>query len=96
MGVPLSTIRGWFTAERNPPPAELRNEKRAELVNLIRDELHSILAAMGTTRKDASYRDLATAFGIFTDKLQLLTGEPTGNSKVRIEIEYADADPHAA
>lgn len=82
LDVPLSTLRGWFTAEHNPPPAELRNEKRGELSDLLRREIDSALGAMDNARPDASYRDLGTVAGILIDKLQLITGKPTERSEI--------------
>jgi len=86
LGVPMATLNGWFKASRNPPPAELRTEKRGDLVALIREELGGILEAMPNARMDASFRDLAVATGILVDKLQLLTGAPTENSNQSIRI----------
>ena len=77
LGVPLNTLKGWFTANRNPPPAKLRNEKKTELKDLLRNELDHIFNAMPSARPDASYRDLGTVAGILFDKLQLLEGKPT-------------------
>jgi len=77
LGVPLSTLRGWFTAEHNPPPAEVRNKKRLELRDLLENELREAVSAMAGARSDASYRDLGTVAAIFTDKVQLLDGKPT-------------------
>jgi len=85
--VPLSTLRGWFTATRNPPPAEVRNEKKGDLVALIESEIYHALGEMGKKRIDAEYRELATAFGIMVDKLQLLTGEPTQRNDTRFIFE---------
>lgn len=86
LSVPLSTVRGWFLGTRNPPPAELRNEKRIDFLEAIREELEGIFPAMKEKRIDASYRELATAAGIMLDKHQLLSGRPTG--AVAIQVEY--------
>lgn len=86
LSVPLSTLRGWFTAERNPPPAELRNEKRAELRDLLENELREAVAAMANARPEASYRDLGTVAAIFTDKLQLLDGKPTERVEENVTV----------
>lgn len=96
--IPARTLSRWANGENNPAPDELVIEKRAELADLLRQEIRSALNAMGTVRPDASYRDLGTVIGILTDKLQLITGEPTENSNTRIVIEYADfeADPAQA
>jgi hypothetical protein len=77
LGVPLNTIKGWYTANRNPPPAELRTEKKGDLVTLFDSELEAIFGDMPNARPDASYRDLGVVAGILVDKRQLLTGEPT-------------------
>ena len=77
LGIPINTLKGWFTANRNPPPAELRNKKKVELKDLLRNELDHIFNAMPSARPDASYRDLGTVAGILFDKLQLLDGKPT-------------------
>lgn len=80
--VPLSTLRGWFIGTRNPPPAKLRNEKRFDLRQAIRDELAGIFPTMAERRQDATYRELATAAGILIDKDQLLDGKPTWRGEV--------------
>lgn len=76
--VPARTLSRWFNHENNPPPDIIVKKKRGDLVERINDELDSILDAFTGVRPDASYRDLATSFGIMVDKLQLLTGKPTG------------------
>lgn len=96
LGVHERTLSRWARQENNPPPSELVTEKRGQLVDLLRDEIGHALHAMNDARPDASYRDLATAIGIMTDKLQLLTGEPTDNNRTRIVIEYADPDANSA
>lgn len=84
LGVPLSTLRGWFTAERNPPPAELRNEKRIDLVGELTSLLGLTFTAAKNTVDEASYKELATAIGIFVDKLQLLSGQPTERQELNV------------
>lgn len=74
---PTSTLQGWFNATRNPPPPEMRCEKRLELTDLLRNELAAAFVQMPNARPDASYRDLGTVAAIFIDKLQLLEGKPT-------------------
>jgi hypothetical protein len=75
--VPKTTISRWFTEKNNPAPPELVTEKRGELTDWIKSEVAAIFDRMPVVRDEASYRDLATAAGIFTDKLQLLSGKPT-------------------
>lgn len=76
-GVPQSTLKGWYTGQNNPPPTELRAEKKGELIDWINTELDSIFGVLPNKRNDASYRDLVTGIGILVDKRQLLTGKPT-------------------
>ena len=75
--VPHNTLMGWYHAERNPPPSKLRQEKRTELTDLLRNELEAIFGELPNARPGASFRDLGTVAGIFIDKLQLLEGKPT-------------------
>ena len=77
LGVPLSTLRGWFLDTHNPPPAEVRNEKKGDLVALLKSEADAILGDMPNAREFANYRELGTVLGIVIDKLQLLEGRPT-------------------
>lgn len=95
LDVPLSTLRGWWTAEHNPPPADIRNEKRGDLAALIKNEVEGVLSAMPDKRIEADYRALATALGIMVDKLQLLTGQPTETNDTRIVIKYDDTHTDA-
>ncbi len=75
--MPETTLHGWAREKHNPPPTQLRSEKKGELIDWIKEELGCIFTAMPGARPDASYRDLGTVAGILTDKLQLLTGKPT-------------------
>ena len=77
LDVPLSTLRGWFLDIHNPPPTEVRNEKKGDLVALLKTEALSILGDMPNAREFAEYRELGTVLGIVIDKLQLLEGKPT-------------------
>ena len=75
--VPNSTLHGWFNATRNPPPSEVRNEKRMSLAEMLKAEINGALGEMPSAREDASYRDLGTVAAILIDKLQLLEGKAT-------------------
>lgn len=96
LGIPDRTLSRWARKEQNAAPDEIVTEKRVELADLLRAEIRNALGAMDEARPEASYRDLATSIGIMTDKLQLLTGEPTDNNRTRIVIEYADTDADPA
>lgn len=79
LSVPISTLRGWFTEQHNSPPAELRNEKKAELADvfervaykyLTHAELDDVIEAVSG---NAAVITAATA----VDKMRLLRGLPT-------------------
>lgn len=77
LGLPESTLRGWWNGSRNPVPAEMRAEKREELSDLLDMEIRKALGEMDNARSGASYRDIGTVIGILVDKKQLITGKPT-------------------
>lgn len=76
-GIPPSTLRGWFTEQNNPPPTKLRDEKKIDIAEALKNELAEIFQAMHTTRPEASYRELSTALGIVIEKIALVSGDPT-------------------
>lgn len=77
LGVHARTLSRWFNGEQNPPPDRMVNEKRLEIVDIIRNEIYAAFDAAPGARPDASYRDLITGAAILVDKLQLLEGKPT-------------------
>lgn len=88
--MPRSTLRQWYEGTRNPPPAEMKQEKELDLVKALRDEINYILPELAKARGDAPYKDLVTALAILIDKLQLLAGQPTETVQQRIVIERTD------
>lgn len=80
--VPPSTLAGWFKAHHNPPPTEVRDEKKRDLADFIDSVLPQIFEAMPDATMDASLKDLATAAGILIDKKQLLTGNATERTEI--------------
>ncbi|MEN6544445.1 MAG: hypothetical protein ABFE07_00210 [Armatimonadia bacterium] len=78
LGIPINTLKAWFTGAHNPPPAKVRRRKKIDLQQAIRQELAGLFPQMEGKRIEASYKDLATAAGILIDKLQLIEGKPTG------------------
>jgi molybdenum-dependent DNA-binding transcriptional regulator ModE len=77
-GCSRSAARSHLTAAPDNL-AELRQEKRADIVAEIAHVRLVLLTAMGSAEKiaKASMAELATSFGILTDKHQLLTGGAT-------------------
>lgn len=96
LGVPSRTLSRWHNAEQNPPPDNIVMRKKIDLRKIIKDELSAIAGEFDNTRQDANYRELATAFGILVDKLQLLEDNPTQiiggakNSPLSIVVKYAE------
>lgn len=88
--MPEGTLRGWAKQSRRINQPRLRQYRREELVDAFIGEIGAALGRMNDVRDDAHYKDLATTIGILTDKLQLLTGEPTANNNTKIIIEYSD------
>ena len=82
LGVPYQTLSRWAREINNPAPLQLVQEKRRELIEIIRDEVYAALGSANNARDDASYRDLITAAAIMVDKLQLLTGKATERTEV--------------
>lgn len=84
LDVPAMTLGRWAKGESNPPPNEIVDEKRVELSDLLEKALRAALGSLSYKLEEASYRDTATAIGIFTDKLQLLNDKPTQNVNAQI------------
>lgn len=91
--VPITTLRGWFTAEHNPPPTDIRTEKGFELRAAIQQELESIFGAMPNARQDASFKDLSWAAAVLIDKMQLLDNKPTAILKLQQALEAGQITP---
>lgn len=87
-----NTLRRWATGESNPPPTKIVNEKKRDMGEAVRDMMWIILKQMGLTIEDASFQQLATAYGIMFDKYQLLTGGPTENINNRVLVlDFGDS-----
>jgi hypothetical protein len=77
--VPESTLRGWFKARRNPPPAKLRDIKKRELADVFEDVAYDMLGHAGDPEiiAEMSGKDAVIAAATATDKMRLLRGLPT-------------------
>lgn len=82
LGVPESTLRGWESEEHNPPPAQLRAEKKEELTFELKNLAYELVTAMRGNIHDANLVQQATTFGIIVDKWQLLEGKPTWRGEI--------------
>ena len=87
-----NTLRRWENGESNPPPNKIVNRKKGDISETIESMLWDILAEMGLSVSEATFQQLATAFGILFDKLQLLRGGPTENINPRVLVlDFGDA-----
>lgn len=84
--IPHATLSRWYNGKRNPPPSEMVQIKKEEIVALLKGEIGAALKEMGQARRDADYKELATSIGIMVDKMQLLDGEPTARTEVIHEL----------
>jgi len=91
--MPSTTLSGWANGKHNPPPTELRCEKKDDLINFIKAEIPQVFRELADARPDASYRDLMVGLGILVDKWQLLSGEATERSEVNasVRLQWPDA-----
>lgn len=88
INVPRSTLQEWANGRVSHDMPELRQQKRQDLHELFLNEIYAIAELMPDKRKDATYSQLATAAGIFTDKLQLLTGKATQRTETNAKVEH--------
>lgn len=93
LAVPHNTLRGWYHNEHNPPPSELRQEKKAELTTELKNLAYELVAAMRINIHDANLVQQATTFGIVVDKWQLLEGKPTWRGEVIELIKEGKVTP---
>jgi transposase-like protein len=96
LGIPLNTLKGWFTAERNPPPAKLRNQKKQDLVIELENVAHLLVKAMPGKIDEASLQQIATSMAIAIDKMQLLKGQPTWRGEIIELIKQGIITPEQA
>lgn len=82
LGVPRSTLQGWFNGTRNPVPPDMRHEKKLNLLAELTDLLGLTIIAAKNTVDEAHFREQVTGIGILVDKIQLLTGQPTWRGEI--------------
>lgn len=77
LGIPLTTLKEWSDGRVTDDVTETRNEKKADLANLLED---TVIASLEQKKADpARLSGIETA--AFIDKLLLLRGEPNAISK---------------
>jgi hypothetical protein len=80
LDIPWGTIKHWVDNPQRLPPGsvnvrERKNEERAQIAEEAADMVIKAVSAEDLLK--AGLRDKAIAFGVFTDKAQLLRGEAT-------------------
>lgn len=78
LGIPRQTIQEWsHNRNVNNEVPNLRQIKKEELSVRFEHAVHEMVDVLPSKRGKASLKDVATAIGILTDKMQLLKGKPT-------------------
>jgi hypothetical protein len=94
--MPQRTLYRWVTEgvhssdpEAAASMAEIREETRKELVELIDNSIRQALANMSNAdvQDGATYRDFAWAAAVLIDKLQVLNGQPSQHIQQAITFE---------
>lgn len=90
-GVPVPTLQKWVRRDRRPVDVSVVDTVKKELADMAEDFLRSLLPKMESCAEDAPLKDQAVAFGIVSEKMQLLRGKPTGiNEHVGAREERVD------
>lgn len=93
LDVPHSTLSRWARSVSNPPPSELVQIKKGEILDKLDYVTHMILDSIDLdTVEQADLKERLTSVGIVVDKSQLLRGGATQNVAQRVLVQYAKAD----
>ncbi len=72
-----NTLRRWETGESNPPPTNIVIKKKEDIRQALFELLGLAVFYAKREVSEATFRELSTTIGIVTDKILLLSGEPT-------------------
>lgn len=83
-GVPISTLRGWLA---EVPPAKVQEAREDAQASFVKEAWKAVIAyAQHLTSEEVIKKTAAvpsaTTIGILIDKIQLVTGQPTGISRL--------------
>jgi hypothetical protein len=102
LGINHQTLLRWARGQQNPPPPQLVQGLKRDIVDLLDDIIYGVAYEV-KRRIDANELDevglphLMTALGIGVDKKQLLTGKPTERvATVAEELAGIPEDERAA
>lgn len=76
VGCARRTLKRWRD-DSDVAMSQIAHQKKAELEELFKAEIIAAFGSMADKRGAASYRDVATAVGIFFDKLRLMGEQST-------------------
>jgi len=79
-----TTLSRWATGASNPPPHKIVIKKTEDIKQELLELLGLTVLQAKSEVSEANFRELATAIGIITDKVLLLSGQPTQ----RTELEH--------
>lgn len=84
--IPARTLRRWFNRQHNPPPDDVVQESKRELIDILEDVARKYLthALSEDVIDEATGNAAVTAAAIAIDKMRLLQGQSTGNMSVTI------------
>lgn len=82
-GCSPNTVKKYIGPDGNEQYEQVRTEKRIDIIRTIGDAKIKLIAAMTDEPHlaKASVQELATAFGILTDKELLMTGQATSRTE---------------
>jgi hypothetical protein len=84
--LPNSTVKMWADGKnQHPIVAELCEDKKAEIVELIDEAVREMIHASKGKPAETALQPLWTSIGIGLDKKQLLAGQPTSITESRGE-----------
>ena len=72
-----TTLSRWANGTSNPPPSKIVLRKKGDIKQALLELLGLAVFYAKSEVSEANFRELATSIGIITDKILLLSGEPT-------------------
>lgn len=87
LGIAESTLRSWKNERGvHPVVAGLREQKRGELADRLKEIAHQIVDALPHKIEDSNLRDAGVTLGIIVDKINLLTGAATSRTEHMVSV----------
>lgn len=83
-----STLKNWFMGDSNPPPSNILDDKKEDMVEALKALTWKLLehAAKAETIEDMSGQQAITGAGILIDKTRLLLDKPTEINKSDVTL----------